>query len=127
RRRVWTRRAPSACTVPAARRGPRRCSRASSCCSSEFRTRTSPPAGEVIRLSSADTETTEAAEEQAPAVDEVRQGMLDTLTAQLGDALVESHIEKGDLWLRVRPDGWKRAAEVCRDALACDYFCFLSG
>ena len=75
-------------------------------------------------MSSADTE---APEEQAPAVDEVRQGLLDALTAELGDALVGSHIEKGDLWVRVRPDAWRRAAELCRDGLACDYFCFLSG
>ena len=78
-------------------------------------------------MSSPEAAAPEAPEEQAPAVDEVRQGMLDTLTAELGDAIVGSQIEKGDLWVRVRPDAWRRAAEVCCAALACDYFCFLSG
>src|SRR5207237_634615 len=69
----------------------------------------------------------ETPEEQTPAVDEVRQALLDTLTAELGDAIVGSHTEKGDLWVRVRTDAWRQAAEACRTALACDYFCFLSG
>lgn len=73
-------------------------------------------------LSSADT-TTEAA---APR-DELREGLLERLRAALGDAVVGSHIERGDLWVRVRNDAWHRAAEVCRDVLGCDYFCFLSG
>jgi NADH-quinone oxidoreductase subunit C len=77
-------------------------------------------------LSSAEGTATET-EEQAPQVDEVRQGLLDTLTAELGDGLVGSHLDKGDLWIRVRPDAWRRTAELCRDRLACDYFCFLSG
>jgi NADH-quinone oxidoreductase subunit C len=56
-----------------------------------------------------------------------QQTLLDTLTAALGDAVVESRLEKGDLWVRVRTDAWRAAAEACRDRLACDYFCFLSG
>ena len=80
----------------------------------------------MSRLSSAEGTATET-EEQAPAVDELRQGLLERLTAELGDALVGSHLDKGDLWIRVHPDAWRRTAEFCRDALACDYFCFLSG
>jgi NADH-quinone oxidoreductase subunit C len=57
----------------------------------------------------------------------VREALLETLTRELGDALVASHIERGDLWVRVRADAWKRAVEVCRDRLGLDYFCFLSG
>ena len=67
-------------------------------------------------MSSPEAAAPEAPEEQAPAVDEVRQGMLDTLTAELGDAIVGSQIEKGDLWVRVRPpkdqsnfEGWVAA------------------
>jgi NADH-quinone oxidoreductase subunit C len=75
-------------------------------------------------LSSADTATD--APEEAPR-DEHREEMLARLTEALGDALVGSHIEKGDLWVRVQRDAWRRTAELCRDLLACDYFCFLSG
>ena len=74
-------------------------------------------------MSSADTET----EAEAPPRDEVREGLLERLRAGLGDALVDSHVEKGDLWVRVERDAWHRAVEVCKRDLACDYFCFLSG
>jgi len=63
----------------------------------------------------------------APARDELRESLLERLRAELGDAVVGSHIERGDLWVRVRTDAWRRAAEVCRHVLGCDYFCFLSG
>jgi NADH-quinone oxidoreductase subunit C len=76
-------------------------------------------------LSSADVEQAEATE-SAP-VDEVRTHLLTTLTEVLGDAIVGSHIEKGDLWVRVRLDAWRAAAEACKTALECDYFCYLSG
>jgi NADH-quinone oxidoreductase subunit C len=75
-------------------------------------------------LSSADTATD--APEDAPR-DAVREDLLARLTEALGDAVVGSHIEKGDIWVRVRADAWRATAQFCRDALACDYFCFLSG
>jgi len=83
----------------------------------------------VSRLSSGDsTPPVEAApEETAPASDPVREELLAGLTEALGDAVVGSEINRGDLWVRVRADAWKRAAEVCRDTLGLDYFCFLSG
>lgn len=59
--------------------------------------------------------------------DELREGLLERLRVALGDAVVGSHIERGDLWVRVRNDAWHRAVEVCRNDLDCDYFCFLSG
>jgi NADH-quinone oxidoreductase subunit C len=68
-------------------------------------------------LSSADT---------AVEVDAVRQGLLDELTAALGDAVVGSHIQAGDLWVRVRREDWRRAAEACK-SLGFEYFDFLSG
>jgi NADH-quinone oxidoreductase subunit C len=52
--------------------------------------------------------------------------MLDALTAELGDAVVGSEIHGEDLWVRVRPDAWRRTAEACR-SLGFNYFCFLSG
>ena len=63
----------------------------------------------------------------APATDPLREELLEALTTALGDAVVESEINRGDLWVRVRADAWKRTAEVCRDSLRLDYFCFLSG
>ena len=51
---------------------------------------------------------------------------LEALKADLGDALVESGAQRGDLWVRVHRDSWKRAAEVLRHQLGYDYFCFLS-
>jgi NADH-quinone oxidoreductase subunit C len=78
-------------------------------------------------LSSAEATEASEAVEAAPESDRVREDLLDTLTKELGDAVVGSEIERGDLWVRVRADAWKRTAEVCRDVLGLDYFCFLSG
>jgi NADH-quinone oxidoreductase subunit C len=76
----------------------------------------------------------EAAEDTAPpeeaaaaGTDPIREELLDALTTALGDAVVGSEINRGDLCVRVRADAWKRTAEVCRDTLGLNYFCFLSG
>ena len=74
-------------------------------------------------MSSADTE---EQQEQAPQVDTARQQVLDELTAVLGDAVVGSHIEGGDLWVRVRAQDWRRAVEACK-SVGFGYFDFLSG
>jgi len=58
--------------------------------------------------------------------DDRHQALLEDLTVKLGDAVVGSHVRNGDLWVRVRPDAWLRAAQECR-ALGFDYFCYLSG
>lgn len=60
-------------------------------------------------------------------VDERRAAWVERLGAELGDALVATHLVPGvDLWVRVRTDAWRRAGQVVRDVLGCDYFCFLS-
>jgi len=59
-------------------------------------------------------------------VEDRQQALLEDLTSRLGDAVVGSHVQRGDLWVRVRPDAWLRAAEECR-AMSLDYFCYLSG
>jgi NADH-quinone oxidoreductase subunit C len=70
--------------------------------------------------------TTETPEE-APEVDEVRQGWLGTLTDALGGAVVGSHIAPGrGLWVRVARDSWFDAAEAAKDRLGCTLFDFLS-
>jgi NADH-quinone oxidoreductase subunit C len=74
----------------------------------------------VIPLSSADT---------APEVetDERREGLLSRFSAELGDALVGSHIRPGnDLWIRVGREAWPHAAEVARARFGCAFFDFLS-
>jgi NADH-quinone oxidoreductase subunit C len=82
--------------------------------------------GEVSRLSSADTPTADVEAAEEP-VDTARQELVERLTTALGDGVVESVIDKGDVWVRVRVDAWRAAAEACRSVLAMDYFCFLSG
>ncbi|MGD9795854.1 MAG: NADH-quinone oxidoreductase subunit C [Acidimicrobiia bacterium] len=64
----------------------------------------------------------------APATDELRDAMVERLTAVLGDAVEGVLVKPGDdLWVRVRSDAWVKAVTACRDLLAMDYFCFLSG
>ena len=62
----------------------------------------------------------------ATETEEAQRQLLDQLSGALGDAVVESHIHGGDIWVRVRRDAWRRAAEACR-GLGFDYFDFLSG
>ncbi len=78
----------------------------------------------MIRLSSADT--TEAVEE-APVTDEAREQLVAGLVADLGDAVVGTHIAPGiDAWVRVSREAWREAAFVLRDRLGMRYFQFLS-
>jgi NADH-quinone oxidoreductase subunit C len=59
--------------------------------------------------------------------DEVRDGLVDAFRAELGDAVVGSHVEPGvDVWVRVTADAWRAAGEFARDRLGCTYFDFLS-
>lgn len=83
-------------------------------------------------MSSADTATAEAGPAER---DERREELLARLAAELGDALVESHIRpvpaegvgSGDLWVRVSRDAWAHVAEVARARLGFHFFDFLSG
>ena len=88
----------------------------------------------MIRLSSADTTTeapdaaAEAPEEPAAPRDEKRELLLERLRAELGDAIVGSHIRpEDDLWVRVTREAWVQTGEVARDKLGCTFFDFLSG
>jgi NADH-quinone oxidoreductase subunit C len=60
------------------------------------------------------------------ATEDRQQALLEDLTTRLGDALVGSHIRSSDLWVRVRPEAWLRAARECK-AMSFDYFCYVSG
>ncbi len=53
--------------------------------------------------------------------------LLARLQVELGDAIVEHDVAFGDVVVRVRPDAWRRAAQVCRDRLACDYLSYVAG
>jgi len=66
-------------------------------------------------------------EVEATPVDDLRQELVDRLSAELGDALVDHFLRPGeDLWVRVRTDAWRAAGLAVRDGLGCEYFCFLS-
>ena len=74
----------------------------------------------------ADAPTDEPEEEAAPR-DELREGLLETVRGELGDAVVGSHIRPGDdLWVRVTAESWFAAGEVAKRKLGCTYFDFLS-
>jgi NADH-quinone oxidoreductase subunit C len=78
-------------------------------------------------LSSVEPEAPEAPETPETPADDPHRAILDALATELGDALVASHTQNGDLWVRVQASAWKRTAEVLRQQLGFDYFCFLSG
>jgi NADH-quinone oxidoreductase subunit C len=87
-------------------------------------------------LSADDTSTTDTATapevddaadaaEAAP-TDDAREAILAALAAELGDALLESHVRAGHgLWVRVQRDAWRTAAEAAK-AAGCTFFDFLS-
>jgi len=53
--------------------------------------------------------------------------LLAQLEQGLGEAIVEAGHTFGDLVVRVTPEAWRKAAEVARDRLECDYLSFISG
>lgn len=68
----------------------------------------------------------QAAGESRP-LDDVEQELLARLERELGDAIVESADAFGMLVVRVKPDAWRRAAEVSKHELECDYLSFIAG
>ena len=82
----------------------------------------------MIRLSSADTPTTDAADEAVETVtDERREALLARITEVLGEAVVQSHIRPGDdLWVRVTREAWADVADASRNRLGLRFFDFLS-
>jgi NADH-quinone oxidoreductase subunit C len=76
-------------------------------------------------------ETTDAPEatepEEAVEVDERREAVVESLRGELGDALVDTHVDPGrELWARVSLDSWVTTGTYARDGLGCHYFEFLS-
>ena len=60
-------------------------------------------------------------------VDALRTELLATLRQHLGQAVLDSEIAGGDLTVRIDSSAWARAADVLRNSMGMDYFCFLSG
>jgi NADH-quinone oxidoreductase subunit C len=70
-----------------------------------------------------------AVEEPVPAevVDEVREALSASLRDELGDGLVDTHLDSGrELWARVSLGAWLEAGTYARDGLSCAFFDFLS-
>jgi NADH-quinone oxidoreductase subunit C len=63
----------------------------------------------------------------APPVDSICQQYLDALGAELGEAVLDSVVQKHDLFVRVRADAWVATLATCKSKLGLTYFCFLSG
>jgi NADH-quinone oxidoreductase subunit C len=67
--------------------------------------------------------------EGAPALpgDAKRESIVDRMRSELGDALIDTLVKpQQDLWLRVSAESWRAAGAALRDAIGCQYFCFLS-
>ena len=66
------------------------------------------------------------AEPTALASDTLRESIVDSLRAVIGEDLLESHlIPNDDLWIRVSASAWRSTGETLREQ-GFDYFCFLS-
>jgi NADH-quinone oxidoreductase subunit C len=65
--------------------------------------------------------------EGPPPLPEEAAMLLARLEAELGDAIVEHGHTFGELILRVAPDSWRRAAQVAREKLGCDYLSYVAG
>lgn len=76
-------------------------------------------------------ETTEPAAAEAPdaevAPDPELEAMFARFGTALGDGVVDHGEAHGSLVVRVRPDAWRRAAEVARVDLDCDFLSFVAG
>lgn len=69
----------------------------------------------------------EPAPEPEPELDPEIEARFARFEAGLGDGVVDHAESHGTLVVRVRPDAWKRAAEVARADLDCDYLSFIAG
>jgi NADH-quinone oxidoreductase subunit C len=73
------------------------------------------------------SDTTAVEEPVAEPRDERREDLLAAFTAELGDALVGSHISPGDdLWIRVTRDAWVDTFRLLRNKHRLHFFNFLS-
>jgi NADH-quinone oxidoreductase subunit C len=66
-------------------------------------------------------------EAENPALDPEIEALFARFEAALGDGVVEHAQTGGTLVVRVAPDAWRRAAEVARVDLECDFLSFVAG
>ena len=89
------------------------------------------PAAAAMARADADvadaTPTTEAAEPEQPALTGEQAALLAVFETELGDGVIEHADALGTLVVRIRPDAWRRSAEVAKTKLHCDYLSFVSG
>jgi NADH-quinone oxidoreductase subunit C len=74
-----------------------------------------------------DTPTTEEAPPEAVESDPAREALVERLAAQFKDAILDTHIAKGDLWVRVANASWHDVVSFCKITLNLRWFDFLSG
>ena len=67
------------------------------------------------------------AEAEPRPLDDTEQELLARLERELGDSIVDSAETFGTLVVRVKPDAWRKAAEVSKRELECDFLSFISG
>jgi len=85
------------------------------------------PEAEAVEPEAADSEVAEPEVADAHALDDAHAALLARLEAELGDAVLERAANYGQPVVRVRRDSWRRAAEVARTELDCDYLSFIAG
>jgi NADH-quinone oxidoreductase subunit C len=62
----------------------------------------------------------------SPADTDLHEVVVERLRADVGDAVLDTHVLPGlDLWVRVRTDSWRASGEALQQA-GFEYFCFLS-
>jgi len=81
---------------------------------------------EVEDVEAADVEAADAPADPH-ALDAAHTELLERLERELGDAIIESAPIYGTPVVRVRRDAWRRAAEIAKANLDCDYLSFVSG
>ncbi len=80
---------------------------------------------DTVDVTSATETDSDAAKESA--TDEIREAVLSELVAELGDAVVGSHIAAGvDITVRVTSEAWAATAEFLKNQMDFAYFGFLS-
>lgn len=70
---------------------------------------------------------TDTTVEESVQTDEARESLLEAITGELGDAVVDRHLMPGiDLWVRVTPTAWAETAAYMRDRQRFRFFNFVS-
>lgn len=72
-------------------------------------------------------EATDAPEAAAVESDPIREAIVEKLAAQFKDAVLDTHIAKGDVWVRVANASWHDVVAYCKNVMNFRFFDFLSG